>query len=67
VAALAEVTFAGAFACDRALPPDVFARLPVDFERSVVEAARAALAPVTLGFDIRIHQHLKSKEMLGYM
>lgn len=59
VAALAEVTFAGALVCARALPPDVFARPPVDFERSVAEAARAAWPLVTFGFDIRLHLHLR--------
>jgi len=51
-AALAEVTFLGAFVWDNALPPAVFDLADVEDESSVFDAFLATLELVTLGFAI---------------
>lgn len=51
-AAFAEVTFLGAFVCDKALPLEALVFAPVDADRRVEEAERAAPFPVTFDFDM---------------
>ena len=54
LAALFEVTFFGAFVCDRALPAEVLDFDPVDLLRSVFDAFFAAFGLVTFDFAIFI-------------
>ncbi len=52
LAAFLDVTFFGAFVCDKALPAATFDFLPVDLLLSVVDAFFAALGLVTFCFDM---------------
>jgi hypothetical protein len=74
VAALEEVTFAGALVCDRALPAAVLDFGAVLELVNIFDALEAALAPVTFGFVIlvllsrlfsfQLHRYLKFLEEL---
>jgi hypothetical protein len=48
-----DVTLFRALVCESALPADVLDFLPVDLLRKVLEAALAALRPVTLPLGMR--------------
>jgi len=52
LAARLDVTFFGAFVCERALPADVLDLLPVFLLRKVLDALLAALGLVTFDFAI---------------
>ena len=58
LAAFFDVTFLGAFVCDKALPAADFELFPVEDFFKVFDALLAAFFPVTLGFAILTPPHI---------